>query len=173
MNQFDEPVLPDMPEARLSEVPQDPAVQDHIRTLLSEQPYAVLCTQGGGQPYGSLVAFAAARDLGALVFATPVTTRKYRLISECDRVALLVDDRPRFDADISRIQAVTATGRAHVLDKSSGADSWYRLLIDRHPYMRGFITAETTALIRVDIVRYLHVTRLQEVRQWVPPGSGQ
>ncbi len=173
MNGFDEPVLQGMSETGPAEAPHDPDVHEHIRKLLSEQPYAVLCTQGGGQPYGSLVAFAAVQDLSALVFATPITTRKYRLLSECDRVALLVDDRPRLDADISRIQAVTATGRAHILDKSSAAESWYRLLIDRHAYMRGFITAETTALIRVDIVRYLHVTRLQEVRQWIPRIPGQ
>ncbi len=173
MNGFDEPVLQGMSETVPAETPHDPAVRENIRKLLSEQPYAVLCTQGGGQPYGSLVAFAAVQDLSALVFATPITTRKYRLLSECDRVALLVDDRSRFDADISRIQAVTATGRARILAKSSGAESWYRLLIDRHAYMRGFITAETTALVRVDIVRYLHVTRLQEVRQWIPRIPGQ
>ncbi len=172
MTQFDEPALKDMLGNGLAEAPHDPAASERIRTLLCEQPYAVLCTQGGGQPYGSLVAFAANNDLNSLVFATPVTTRKYRLLSECDRVALVVDNRSDFAAEISQIQAVTATGRAHVLERSEQAERWYRLLIDRHGYMRSFITAETTALIRVDIVRYLHVTRLQEVRQWVPPDPG-
>ena len=172
MTQFDEPVLRDLLVADSAKVSVDPATSESIRTLLLEQPYAVLCTQGGGQPYGSLVAFAASEDLRALVFATPVTTRKYRLLAACDHVALVVDNRSHFASDISHIQAVTATGRAHILENAANAQRWYQLLIDRHGYMRRFITAETTALIRVDIVRYLHVTRLQEVRQWVPPHLG-
>ena len=35
---------------------QDPAVRERIRRLLDGQPFAVLCTQGGGQPYGSVIA---------------------------------------------------------------------------------------------------------------------
>jgi len=47
-----------------------------------EQPYAVLCTEGRGQPYGSMIAFAANQELNTVVFATPVATRKFRLLSE-------------------------------------------------------------------------------------------
>jgi hypothetical protein len=53
-----------------------------IRWLLTEQSYAVLCTQSQSQPYGSLIAFAASDDLKTIVFATPVATRKYRLLTE-------------------------------------------------------------------------------------------
>ena len=67
-----------------------------IRKLVEGQPYAVLCTQGQGQPYGSLVAYAVTPDLAFAVFATPRATRKFRLLSECDRVALLIDNRSRF-----------------------------------------------------------------------------
>ena len=64
-----------------------------IRRLLTEQRYAVLCTQSQSQPYGSLIAFAASDDLKTIVFATPVTTRKYRLLTECEHVALVIDSR--------------------------------------------------------------------------------
>ena len=67
---------------------------ERIRRLLTEQSYAVLCTQSQSQPYGSLVAFAASEDLKTLVFSTPVTTRKYRLLTECEHVCAL--DRQPF-----------------------------------------------------------------------------
>lgn len=50
-------------------------VQALIRRLVQAQPYAVLCTQGKGQPYGSLVAFSATENLTSMVFATPKATR--------------------------------------------------------------------------------------------------
>ncbi len=49
-----------------------------IGRLVDGQLYGVLCTQGEGQPSGSLVAFAMTPDLDSAVFATQKATRKYR-----------------------------------------------------------------------------------------------
>ncbi len=130
-----------------------------IRRLLMEQGYAILCTQSQSQPYGSLIAFAASDDLKTIVFATPVTTRKFRLLTECEHVALVVDSRSIFPSDMMRIEAVTATAEF---------DCWAGLLIARHPHLAAFVRAQSSALVCVEVVRYLHVCRFQEVRQWVP-----
>jgi len=147
-------------------------LHERIRSLVDGQPYAVLCTQGGGQPYGSLVAFAATHDLKAMVFATPVTTRKFRLLTECDRVAMLIDNRSLCQSDITQLEAVTATGRAIRIERRPDAEPWVKLLLDRHPYMKAFLDAQTTALFMVEILRYLHVVRFQEVNEWIPPREG-
>ena len=81
-----------------------------IKRLVETQPFTALCTQGQGQPYGSLVAYAMADDLRYATFATPRATRKFRLLSECDQVALLIDNRPEFPNELMKIEAVTATG---------------------------------------------------------------
>jgi nitroimidazol reductase NimA-like FMN-containing flavoprotein (pyridoxamine 5'-phosphate oxidase superfamily) len=150
----------------------DPTAVECIRRLVEEEPFAVLCTQGGGQPYGSVVAFAFSRDLQSFVFATPVATRKYRLLSECDRVALVVDNRGRYPDDLMKVGAVTATGRAQQLEPGPDCARWSRLLTERHPYLKSFVEAPSTAVFRVDVVRFLHVTRFQEVRQWIPASDG-
>ncbi len=139
-----------------------------IRRLLDEQLYGVLCTQGQGQPYGSLVAYAVTRDLESAVFATPKGTRKYRLLSECANVALVVDNRSAVPDRLMDVEAVTATGRAHELARGPEFERWSRVLTDRHPYLDTFVRSVSCGLFRIDIVRYLHVTRFQEVRQWVP-----
>jgi uncharacterized protein YhbP (UPF0306 family) len=139
-----------------------------IRRLLDGQPYGVLCTQGQGQPYGSLVAYAITPDLDAAVFATQKATRKYRLLSECAHVALVVDNRSALPGRLMDVEAVTATGRAHEVAPGPEFERWSRLLIDRHPYLDTFVRADSSGLFRLDIARYLHVTRFQEVRQWVP-----
>jgi nitroimidazol reductase NimA-like FMN-containing flavoprotein (pyridoxamine 5'-phosphate oxidase superfamily) len=149
----------------------DCSTPDRIRKLLTGQPYAVLCTQGQSQPYGSLVAFAASEDLRTLVFSTPVATRKYRLLTECEHVALLIDSRSASPEDMMSIEAVTVTGHAHVIPAGTEFDRWAGLLTARHPHLAAFVKAESTALVRVDVVRYFHVCRFQEVRQWVPSGD--
>jgi nitroimidazol reductase NimA-like FMN-containing flavoprotein (pyridoxamine 5'-phosphate oxidase superfamily) len=141
---------------------------ERIRKLLAEQPYAVLCTQSQSQPYASLVAFAASDDLKTLVFSTPMATRKFRLLTECEHVALLIDSRATSSEDMMSIEAVTVTGHARVVPAGTEFDRWAGLLTARHPHLAAFVRAESTALIRVDVVRYFHVCRFQEVRQWVP-----
>ena len=143
-----------------------------IRRLVESQPFAVLCTQGQGQPYGSLVAYAMTQDLAHAVFATPKATRKFRLLSECDHVALVIDNRPEFPDQLMAVEAVTATGRAVMVEEGDEFDRWARLLTGRHPYMTQFVRSASCGLFRIRIVRYLHVSRFQEVRQWVPEIRG-
>jgi len=144
------------------------STHDRIRRLLSDQPYAVLCTQSQSQPYGSLVAFAAGDDLKTLVFSTPVETRKYRLLTECKHVAFLIDTRSTSSEDMMGIEAVTVTGHAHLVAAGTEFERWAGLLIGRHPHLAAFVRAKSSALFRVEVIRYFHVHRFQEVRQWVP-----
>jgi len=147
-------------------------VRERIGRLLDEQPFAVLCTQGEGQPYGSLVAYVVSADLQAATFATPVATRKFRLLRECDHVALVLDSRAKFPDDMMKVEAITATGRAVQLDPGPEFDRWADLLTARHPQLKSFVAAPSSALFRIDILRYLHVTRFQEVHQWIPESNG-
>ena len=114
------------------------------------------------------MALAATDDLTTFVFSTPITTRKYRLLSECDHVALVIDSRSGTPAELMQVEAVTATGRAHVVPPGPDFERWAGLLIERHPHLAAFVRAESSALVRVEVVRYFHVCRFQEVRQWVP-----
>ena len=139
-----------------------------IRRLVDSQPYGVLCTQGQGQPYGSLVAYALTPELDSAVFATQKATRKYRLLSECARVALVVDNRSALPGQLMDVEAVTATGHAREVPTGSEFDRWSSLLIHRHPYLNTFVRSASCGLFHIDIVRYFYVTRFQEVRQWVP-----
>jgi nitroimidazol reductase NimA-like FMN-containing flavoprotein (pyridoxamine 5'-phosphate oxidase superfamily) len=168
MNHSDELLFKrgDIPESPAATA--NPAVRERIRQLTHEQPYAVLCVQGGGQPYGALVAFAFSEDMRHAVFVTPVATRKYRLLSECDHVALVVDNRPNRLDELMDIEAVTVTGRSQMIERGDEFEQWTGLLVARHPYLKSFVTAATCALFRVDVVRFLHVTRFQEASQWLP-----
>ena len=170
MKSIDEPLFDFETDDTLagSEAVADSDVRQSIQRLVDEQPYAVLCVQGGGQPYGALVAFAFSGDLRRVVFATPIATRKYRLLIECKRVALLVDNRSSKADALMQIEAVTATGHARLIEDKAEFERFSELLVIRHAYLRSFVNAASCALFSVDIVRFLHVTRFQEVHQWIP-----
>ena len=144
------------------------SLRDRIQALVESQPYGVLCVQGGGQPYGALVAFTFSPDLCHAVFATPMATRKYRLLSECDHVALVIDNRSDKADELMEIEAVTATGHSRLIERNAEYDEWASLLVSRHAYLKSFVQAATCALFRIDVVRILHVARFQEVSQWIP-----
>ena len=50
MRMHDEPILGPAFDRPLTGEHEDPALPERIRQLVNDQPYAVLCTQGDGQP---------------------------------------------------------------------------------------------------------------------------
>ena len=109
MSKEDEPVFAE--DAGNDDPPHDESapLNETIGKLVASTRFGVLCTQGRGQPYGSVVAFAFSEDLATAAFATPRATRKHRLLSECERVSLVIDNRPEFPDDMMQVEAVTVT----------------------------------------------------------------
>jgi uncharacterized protein YhbP (UPF0306 family) len=147
---------------------QNPDLEERIRTLVSQQSFCILCTQGGSQPYGSLIAYTFTDDLKHFFFTTPRATRKFKLLSECERVALVIDSRSQHQDDMTQVDAVTITGKTKQIQAGSDYEKGIGMLKNRHPYLAKFLEADSTALFRIDVVRYFHVTRFQEVSQWIP-----
>lgn len=133
-----------------------------INTLLVGERLAVLSTQQDGQPYASLVAFAFTEDLKQLLFLTPLTTRKYDNLTASPKVAMLVNNSRNRVEDIADAASITAIGKALTVkkdDKSALLD----LFLLRHPHLKSFAAAPTTALVTILVDRYIMVNRFQNV----------
>jgi len=143
-------------------------VEEGIRGLCEGESFAVLATQGQGQPYASLIGFATSPDLKHLVFATPKQTRKYTLLEEDNRVALLVDNRASQPGSINHLSALTITGKGKILSEEEERAHWGKLLTDKHPYLMDFVASDATAVVVVEVYRYFYVRRFQEVTEWNP-----
>ncbi len=135
-----------------------------VKNLLDSQRLGVLATYGEGQPYTSLVAFAATSDLKYLVFATTRATRKYANVSAESRVAMLVDNRSNQDSDFHGAIAVTALGNAEEA-KESERDRFLRLYLAKHPYLEEFVNSPTCALLKVSVQKYYMASRFQNVTE--------
>jgi len=141
-----------------------PALERLVRELLASQRLAVLSTETRGTPYSSLIAFAAAPDLTALVFATPRPTRKFSNLSENARVSLLVDNRSNREEDFAEAAAATILGSAR---ETTGEEreSSLALFLGKHPYLSSFVRSPECAIFRVEVEAYYVVSRFQSVSE--------
>ncbi|VBB44845.1 Pyridoxamine 5'-phosphate oxidase-related FMN-binding protein [uncultured Desulfatiglans sp.] len=141
------------------------ALENHKADLVSffkSQPLAVLATHNHGQPYGSLVAFAASQDLNHLVFSTTRSTRKFANLSADPRVAMVIDNRSNHPSDLRFARAVTAAGRAQEISKDAPED-FLAVYLDKHPHMEDFVSSPSCALVAIRVEVYYLVTRFQNV----------
>jgi nitroimidazol reductase NimA-like FMN-containing flavoprotein (pyridoxamine 5'-phosphate oxidase superfamily) len=138
-----------------------------LRELLRDQRFAVLATQSGGQPYLSLMAFAASDDLGSLVFVTERETRKFANLAANVRVAVLVDNRSNEAADLGSAVAVTAEGRAEELQDQARQEA-LKLFLRKHPHLERFARSTACALVQVRVETYYVVSQFQQVEVLEP-----
>lgn len=144
----------------------DVRVKDRLHHLNRKECYAVLATDAGGQPYTTLIAYALAKDLKGVVFATPKNTSKYRNILKNSRVSVLIDSRFQTGCDYLNTESVTVIGAAHALRKGGKWTASVNLLKKKHPQLRDFFTSPTTAIIHIDVTHYIHVDRFQRISEW-------
>jgi hypothetical protein len=135
------------------------------RKLLRQQPFAVLGTSRGGHSYASLVAFATTVDACCLYFATTRATRKYHNLTQDDRVSLLIDNRADQGMALYEAAALTAYGVAKEIGAEDGG-TIEGLYLARHPQLKAFIHAPTTAMFCIKVESYHLVQRFQNVTEF-------
>jgi nitroimidazol reductase NimA-like FMN-containing flavoprotein (pyridoxamine 5'-phosphate oxidase superfamily) len=139
-------------------------IEETLKTLFDTQQFAVLATQEEGQPYVSLMAFAATDDLRHLIFATERGTRKYANLANNPRTAALIDNRSNQGSDTEQAIAVTALGETRELDK----DQRLSTFVEKHPQLQAFAESPSCALVAMRVVTYYVVEGLQNVREYQP-----
>ena len=143
--------------------------KQQIKQILSElftsQNLAVLGTHQEGQPYGSLVAFAATLDLRNLVFATTRATRKFANLKSDPRVSMVFDNRSNRVADFRKAVAATALGRAREV-RGKERENLAEMYLAKHPHLKEFVSSPTCALVKMQVEVYYVVWRFQNVFEW-------
>jgi len=152
--------VPAMPTRGSASVPA------HLKRLDRTQRHAVLATASNNRPHASLVAFALTPDYHGLLFATPKTTAKYRNIVRNGCVSLVIDNRENSKEDYLGAEAITIFGKAREVQRKKMRTEMASILTRKHPALKQFVDASTTALMLVKIERCLHVGRFQTVTEW-------
>jgi hypothetical protein len=141
---------------------KDPTHLEILRTLLDSQLLGVLGTHQEGEPYTSLVGFAATDDLESLLFATGKATRKHANLVADGRASMLIDNRTNSPTDFTEASAATAVGMVETIDADQRAD-FDRVFLAKHPHLEAFVRSPSCVLLRLRVSVYMVVTRFQHV----------
>lgn len=136
-----------------------------LQDLFAVQNLGVLATHNQGQPYASLMAFAATQDLGTLVLATPRATRKYANLLADSRAAMLIENRTNTVDDFSAAMAVTAIGIVQSVDLPEDSPLT-ALYLSKHSYLADFVSSPSCAVLSLNVERYHIVDHFQHVIEW-------
>jgi general stress protein 26 len=137
-------------------------LEDRLRDLVLGQKLCVLSTHSGGQPYASLVAFAATDDLKQIVFATPKATRKYANIAADSRAAMLINNASNKVSDFRRAIAATAVGVVREVRRTKNS-KLTKLYLDRHSHLKDFVQSPSCSVLCLDVHSFYVVERFQHV----------
>ena len=110
------------------------------------------------------MAVRASDDLRHLYFSTTRATRKFQFLSAEPQVAMLVDSRSDDDTDFHGAVAATAVGTARELERDERAEQLV-LFLQRHPHLKPFASAPTSALVELAVEIYYIVSRFQNVTE--------
>ncbi len=135
---------------------------DLLRELLETQLLGVLGTHHDGEPYTSLVGFAATPDLKQLLFATGRSTRKRANLLHDARASMLVDNRTNRPADFTEASAATAVGVVEEISDSN-RPKFDRIFLTKHPHLEDFVRSPSCVLLQLRVSVYMVVNRFQHV----------
>ena len=137
-------------------------LRQKISSVFASQSLAVLATQKDSRPYANLVAFSATEDLRILLFFTSRSTRKFSHILDSPQVALLIDNRTNSIRDFRDAVAITALGKAAVVEAAE-KEHLSSVYLAKHPHLADFISTPSQTLLKVEVSKYILVSHFQRV----------
>ncbi len=141
------------------------AIKTYIEDIFKISRYAVLATEGQGQPHASLVAVTPMEGYRKLIFATYRNTRKYQNLKHNGRVAVLVESIDINRSGLKDSFVLTAFGRVEDIE-IAGKDLVFEAHLERHPGLLSFLQSEDCSLVRIKVDTYQVVRGIDDVEWW-------
>ena len=141
------------------------AIKKYIEGILKTSGFAVLATEGNGQPHASLIAITPLGSCKQLVFATYRNTLKYRNIDNNSKVAVLIESEGLNKEDLRERIVLTIIGYIEEISIAE-TEVAYQAHLKRHPEMESFMLSSDCALIMVNAQSYQLVNGIDDIR-WI------
>ena len=127
--------------------------------------FAVLATEGDGQPHASLIAITPVEGFRQLIFATYRDTNKYRNLLLNSKVAVLIEIGDSGNPGHDNTFVLTVFGSAKEINIAEN-EADLNAHLKRHPDLEMFLKSKDCALIRVTLVKFQLVHGIDDVRWW-------
>jgi nitroimidazol reductase NimA-like FMN-containing flavoprotein (pyridoxamine 5'-phosphate oxidase superfamily) len=141
------------------------AIKTYIEDIFKISRFAVLATEGDGQPHASLIAVTPMEGFRKLVFATYRNTRKFHNLSHNGKVAVLVESIDIKRSGLQDSFVLTAFGHVEEMETNE-KNIVFAAHLERHPDLLSFLQAEDCALVRIKVDTYQVVRGIDDVEWW-------
>jgi uncharacterized pyridoxamine 5'-phosphate oxidase family protein len=140
-------------------------IKEYIEAVLRTSAFAVLATEGNGQPHTSLIAITPFGNFRQIIFATYRNTLKYRNLSHNNKVAVFIEGGYFNVKGLKDNVVVTIIG--HTEEISIAVDeAAYMAHLKQHPEMEAFMLSTDCVLIRVIAQSYQVVYGIDDTK-WI------
>jgi heme iron utilization protein len=137
----------------------------YIEAVLKTSGFAVLATEGNGQPHASLIAITPFENFRQIIFATYRNTLKYRNLSDNNKVAVLIEGEYFNKKGLKESVVLTIIGHTEDI-RIAGNEAAYKAHLKRHPKMDSFMRSPDCALIRIIAQSYQVVFGIDDIK-WI------
>ena len=140
-------------------------IKTYIEDIFKIRRFAVLATEGDGQPHASLIAVTPMEGFRKLIFATYRNTRKYINLANNGKVAILVES---ININRSGLQeSIVLTAFGHVEEIKDGEENIvFETHLERNPELSAFMKSEDCSLVRIKVDTYQVVRGIEDVEWW-------
>ena len=140
-------------------------IKEYIEGILKTNGFAVLATEGNGQPHTSLIAITPLGNCRQLVFATYRNTLKYRNIEYNSKVAVFIEIERVNNEDLRGRIVLTIIGHTEEISIADNKEA-FQVHLKRHPEMESFMLSPDCALIMFYPQSYQVVYGIDDIR-WI------
>lgn len=140
-------------------------IKEYIEAVLKTSGFAVLATEGNGQPHMSLIAITQFGNFRQIIFATYRNTLKYRNLSHNNKVAVLIESEYFNMKGLKESVVLTIIGHTEEINEAEKEEP-YQAHLKRHPEMEAFMLSSDCVLIRVSAQSYQIVNGINDIR-WI------
>jgi len=140
-------------------------IKDYIEAVLKTSGFAVLATEGNGQPHTSLIAITPFENFRQIIFATYRNTLKYQNLSHNNKVAVFIEGGYFNMKGLKDNFVLTIIGHTEEINRDENEPP-YRAHLKRHPEMESFMLSSDCVLIRVIAQSYKVVYGIDD-RKWI------
>lgn len=140
-------------------------IKEHIEGILNTTGFAVLATEGNGQPHTSLIAITPFDNYRQLIFATYRNTLKYRNLAHNNKVAVLIEGGYLNMNGLKESVVLTIIGHTEEISIEKNEEA-YKAHLKKHPEMESFMLSSNCVLIQVVAGSYQVVNGIDDIR-WI------
>ena len=139
--------------------------REYIEDVLKLNKFAVLATEGNGQPHTSLIAITPFESSRQLIFATYRNTLKYRNLVNNSKVAVLIESGDVNMKGLQKSIVLTIIGQTEEISIADN-EAAFQVHLKRHPQMEAFMLSNDCALILVIAQSYQVVYGIDDI-MWI------